>query len=134
MRSDLETIYKREIRGYFGDCSYSSAISSSFSSSYGCSSLQKRVREEEERGHTLFDIRYYITQLHLLHALMLSIPMVLLVLELGGHVGISVPAISSLIFSLPLLTSLHLNWTSINLVHSSLPFLPLPLYRIMSRK
>jgi hypothetical protein len=29
MRIDLETIYKRGKRGYFGDCNYSSAVSSS---------------------------------------------------------------------------------------------------------
>jgi hypothetical protein len=53
------------------------------------------MAEKERRGHTLFDIRYCITLLHLLHALMLLIPMVLPILGLGGHVGISVPAISS---------------------------------------
>jgi hypothetical protein len=54
-------------------------------------------------GRTLFDIRYCITLLHLLHALMLLIPMVLLALALGGHVGISVPAISSVLALAPFL-------------------------------
>jgi hypothetical protein len=47
------------------------------------------------KRRTLIDIRYCIKLLHLLHALMLLIPTVLLTPGLGGHVGISVPAISS---------------------------------------
>ena len=54
----------------------------------------EKDKEKIEKGHTLFDIRYCIMQSHLLHALMLLIPMALLALGLDGHVEISVPAIS----------------------------------------
>jgi hypothetical protein len=87
------------------------------------------MTEKETRGHTLFDIRYCIMLLHLLHALMLLIPMVLLVLGLDGHVEISVPTISSFFvppysFSTPLYSAP----TPFILGLSLLPFLPLPLH------
>ena len=68
---------------------------------------EKVRKKERRRWHTLFDIRYYIMQSHLLHALMLLIPMVLPILGLGGHVEISVPAIRSCTCFRPLSFSIY---------------------------
>jgi len=52
MRIDLGTIYKRGIRGYFGECTYSSAISSTPSSSLLVAWIRSKTRPRWRKDET----------------------------------------------------------------------------------